>query len=509
MYWKELVRVALIGTDRAKLSPELLKSLEVLGVDTTQETTQVLLEGASMLSLIDKTQGQLQNRKGKLPSPSKSDSTNPCSPKSSNHLSLILNGTFEAALSEFLSHLINNKKSLPSEMLPDLLDQCLSNPELWQKLRFTIGERGEWLIQQNPDWQSLTAVPQKIHWETGNKDQRIALLKHLRKKEPLKVIPIIKTTWEEDSLKERTDFIETLKINLSKKEEPFLENCLDNNRKEIRSVAASILTLLPKSKLVQRMFDRLKKLIILKNGSLKKSKPEISLPENNIDELIRDGIDPSTHWYKGGIKASRLGQMVAIVPPTLWEAHFKKNTEETLQIFIRSNWSELMVQALSEATIKHKIEAWMEVIIIFWIKNHERQRGDNFKPKKLLKVLPAHLFNQLALESLKTKDNIFDENAPITEILKSSDHSWENELTLKVIQKMQDWIAGASSGYWSGWHLQTILKQAAYACNPNLYATLQKGWATNSYIWSNWEQDIDNFLSILKFRKDMIEDLKK
>jgi len=508
MYWKELVRVALIGTDRAKLSPELLKGLEGLGVDTSQDATQVLLEGASMLSLVNKTQGQLKDWKGTLSSPSKLDSINPCSAKSSSHLSLILSGNYEAALSEFLSHLINNKKCIPPEMLPDLLDQCLTNPELWQKLRFTIGERGEWLIKQNSVWQSLTAVPQKIHWETGSKDQRITLLKHLRKKETGKVIPIIKETWEEDSLKERTDFIETLKINLSKKDETFLENCLDHNRKEIRRVAANLLTLLPNSKLGQRMFDRLKNLIILKKGAEKKLNLEISLPENNIDELIRDGIDPSAQLYKGGIKASRLGQMVAIVPPTLWEAHFKKNTEETLQLFIQSNWSELILHALSEATIKHKNESWMEAILSFWLKNHERPRWNNFKPKNLLEMLPAHLFNQLALESLKIKDNIFDENAPITEILKSSDHSWENELTLKVIQKMQDWITGASGDYWSGWHLQTILKQAAYACNPNLYETLQKGWATNSYIWTSWERDIENFLSILKFRKDMIEELK-
>ena len=509
MHWKELVRVALIGTDRAKLSPELLKSLESLGVDTSQDATQILLEGASMLSLINKTQGQLQDWKGTLPSPGKSDSTNPCSPKSSNHLSLILSGNYESALSEFLSHLINNKKCLPPEKLPDLLDQCLSNPELWQKLRFTIGERGEWLIQQNPDWHILTFTPQKIDWETGSSDQRIALLKHLRKYETDKVTPIIKETWEEDSLKDRVKFIETLEINLSKKDEPFLETCLDNNRKEIRKSAAHLLSLLPDSDLVQRMFDRLKNLMVLKTGVLKKSKLEVSLPENEIDELIRDGIDPSAQWYKGGIKASRLGQMIAIVPPKFWEDHFKKDTAETLQLFIRSNWSELLLQALTQAAFKDKNEAWMETIVSFWIQNHDRQRWDNFKPKKLLEILPAHLFNQLALESLNTKDNVFDENAPITEILKSSNHFWKNELTLKVIQKMQDWIAGASSGYWSGWHLRTILKQAAYACNPNLYETLQKGWTTNSYIWTSWERDIDNFLSILKFRKDMIEELEK
>ena len=256
------------------------------------------------------------------------------------------------------------------------------------------------------------------------------------------------------------------------------------------------------------MFERLKKLILLKSGALKKSKLDVTLPENDIDELIRDGIDPSAQWYKGGIKASRLGQMVSIVPPDFWETHFKKNTADTLQLFVRSNFSELLLQALTEATFRHKNEAWMEAIVSFWIQNHARQRWDGFKPKKILEILPVHLFNQLAIESLEGRDNIFGEDAPITEILKSSNHFWEDELTLKVIQKMQDWLTGSSSGYWSGWHLRTILKQAAYACNPNLYETLQKGWTSNSYIWASWERDIDNFLSVLKFRKDMIEALK-
>ena len=508
MLWKELVRVALIGTDRAKLSPEMLKSLDGLGVDTSMEPTQVLLEGAALLSLVNKTQGQLQDWKGTLSSPDKPDSSNPCSPTSSNHLSLILNGNYESALSEFLSHLINNKKHLPPERLPDLLDQCLTNPQLWNKLRFTIGERGEWLVQQNPDWQSLTAAPQKIDWETGSSDQRIALLKHLRKQEPEKVIPIIQTTWEEDSLKNRVSFIETLETNLSKKDESFLENCLDSSRKEIRKAASNLLTLLPESDLVQRIFERLKELMVLKNSVLKKSKLEVALPENDIDDLIRDGIDPSVQWYKGGIKASRLGQMVSMIPPSLWEVHFEKNTEETLQLFIRSNLSELLLQALSEATLKHNDENWMRAIATFWLANHHRQRWDSFNAKNILDKLPATIFNNLAIESLNSKDNLFDENAPITAILKSSDHSWDDELTLKVIQKMQDWIAGESTGYWSGWHLRTILKQAAYACNPNLFETLQKGWTTNSYIWTSWERDIDNFLSVLKFRKDMIEELK-
>ncbi len=509
MYWNELVRVALIGTDRAKLSPEMLKYLEELGVDTTKDTTEVLLEGASLLSLINKTQGQLEDWNGILPTPAKIDSTKPCSPKSSSHLSLILNGTYEPALSAFLSHLINNKKCLPPEMLPDLLDQCLANPQLWEKLRFTIGERGVWLIQQNPEWYGLTEIPQKIHWETGISNQRIALLKYLRKQEPAKVIPLIETTWKEDSLKDRVHFIETLEINLSKKDEPFLENCLDNNRKEIRKAAANLLALLPESNLVQRIFDCLKDLMILKSGALKKSKLEVSLPEDDVDELIRDGIDPSDQWFKGGLKASRLGQMVATIPPNLWESHFEKETEETLQLFIRSNWSELLLQALTEATFKHKNENWMRAITSFWIENHDRQRWDSFNPKKILEVLPAKLFNNLAIESLSSKDNLFDENAPITAILKVNNHPWEDELTLKVIQKMQDWIAGESTGYWSGWHLRTILKQAAYACNPNLFETLQKGWTTNSYIWTSWERDLDHFLSVLKFRKEMIEELKK
>ncbi len=509
MSWNELVRVALIGTDRAKLSPELLKNLEELGVDTSKEATQVLLEGACMLSLINKTQGQLEDWKGKLPASSKANSTNPCSSKSSAHLSLILNGTYEPALSEFLSHLINNKKCLPPERLPDLLDQCLTNPKLWEKLRFTVGERGEWLIQQNPDWQGLIEIPQKIHWETGSSDQRIALLKYLRIHEPEKVIPIIKTTWEEDSLKDRVSFIETLELNLSKKDEPFLERCLDDSRKEIRKAAANLLALIPKSNLIQRIFERLKSLLILKSGALKKSKLEVFLPENDTGELIRDGIDPSAQWYKGGLKASRLGQMVGTIPPNLWEAHFKKDTEETLHLFIRSNESELLLQALSEAALRHKNENWMHAISSFWIKNHNRQRWNSFNPKKLLEVLPVELFNQLAIESLKSKDHLFDENAPITTILKSNNHHWENELTLKVIQKMQDWIAGASSGYWSGWHLRAILKQAAYACNPDLLEPLQKGWTTNSYIWTSWEKDIDHFLSVLKFRKEMIKELKK
>ncbi len=150
----------------------------------------------------------------------------------------------------------------------------------------------------------------------------------------------------------------------------------------------------------------------------------------------------------------------------------------------------------------------MAAIIRFWMENHEHKKWGDFVPKKIIETLPAKVFNQLAMESLASGNPLSDENAPATVLLNSGNHQWEDKLTLAVLNKMQDCIAGKSAGYWSGWHLRTILKHGAYACNPELLETLEKFWETNAYLWASLEQDYNEFLTVLKFRKEMIHELK-
>ena len=509
MSWDELVKVALIGTERTKLSAATKEHLSKLGINTSKNPTNTILEGAALLSLMHKTGSFPKSWIKALPEKSPKEHGAQCSKKSRIHLKLILKGNYGDLLPEFVSYLSRNNKLLPLDYIPDLLDQSLNNSELWNELKKAIGKRGHWLIHQNPDWQALSFQPDISTWETGTRDQRVQLLQYLRGQKSDEVIPLIQSTWNQDALQNKAQFVKTLEINPSAKDELFLESCLNNSRKEIRKPAAKVLASIPESQLCKRMFEQVIDLIKNKaKPSAKKQKLNIKLPEELTDDMIRDGIDPSSRWYKGGMKASRLGQMIAIVPPHFWEQHFKKNAKETLQLFVNSEWSELTLQAVTEAAILHKNMTWAEEILIFWLENFQEARWQYFNPLQIFNIINEAVFNKVALLNIKKKNSLLDEESPLSLLLRSVNLPWQDALSKAFIHAMQKWIDGETAHYWSGWHLRPILKKAALYINPLLFDELSQGWSSHAHAWNSWEKEVDGFLSVLKFRKDFIQELE-
>jgi hypothetical protein len=510
MIWDEIVKVALIGTDRSNLSTAVQESLKQQGVDISKGPTKMLLDGAALYAQLQRSGSYPKPWAGALPDKASNESGTTCSRKSRSHLQLILKGEYLDLLPEFVYHLVKHKKLLPLDLLPSLLDQSKSNNDLWKVLRHAIGERGRWLIQQNPEWQALLFDPQIVDWETGTRDERFALLRYHREHDPAKAREYIQTTWQQDDLKSREQFLKILKTKASKYDEDFLENCLDDRRKEIRKTAASVLTHIPYSKRTDRIFNRLVDQMILneKVGG-KKEKIKIQLPEELSPSLIRDGIDPASRWFKGGVKASRFGQMIAIIPPKRWEVHFEKSATDTLHLFVKTEWSELLLQAVTEATVTHRDMEWAEAILLFWLDNYSKVRWQYFNPIQLFANIDEKVFNKVALIHIQQKSALLDEESPLSLLLRNVNLPWQDLLSTTFIQSMQGWIAGETSHYWSGWHLRPILKKAAIYSNPQLFEQLVKGWSSHSYAWNSWEKEVERFLSVLKFRKDMIEELAK
>jgi len=156
--WDELVKLALLGTDRSTLSPAMKAELQGYGIDTEKEITEVVLESAALYAPLQKAGFQPKQWGGEAISPSPEEEIASCSILSANHLGLILDGRYPFALTEFVERMADYNKCLPFELLPELLDKCVKEEELWHILKPIIGQRGNWLIQLNPAWQKL-AIP--------------------------------------------------------------------------------------------------------------------------------------------------------------------------------------------------------------------------------------------------------------------------------------------------------------------------------------------------------------
>jgi len=519
--WQNIVKTALIGTQRGKLSESDKMALAEFGVKTDAEPAKIVLQAAALIGQMQRVGQELQRRKGGLPTASPAETLDFCSEKAAYNLALLLSSEeFAPALPEFLRHLENAQKIVPPEALPQVLNKCVVDDELWKAIQNAIGERGKWLALQHPQWKNLLVKPVFENWETGKKSERLALLVYLRKHKPAKATALIASTWAEDGFQDRQHFLDTLHVNLSENDEPFLESCLDDKRKEIREIAAFLLSKIKNSALINRLFAEALTFLNIPTRTIKKLKIEVIIPEYFKAEWKRDGIQEKSHQFQVGQKANWLGQIIQKIPPSKWDKYFKLPPDETLDIFLRSEWSELLLQALINATGTFHSESsgWAEAILTFWMNKRNKNRFQNVSIQPLFKAVSKSLFNKMCLLELtpsnrdvanvsQTSGYIDDSEDVATLLMTYGDqYFWEDSLAKAFYFNLTNWLSQETRS-WHGWHYRTILKKMVFKCNPHLHQELIREIPNNSQVWSNWQKDFESFFTILQFRKEMIESI--
>ena len=155
MVWQDLVKTALIGTDKATPSVSTLENLENMGIKAV-DTSEVVLEGAGVLTMLRKGGFPLHDFKKALPEVCKVESAKPVTSKSAHHLKEMLFGKKDKqmgeALIEFIYYAQKNNKILSPELLPALFHLFRGDKKMNGILKAVIGKRGTWLAKQNPDW---------------------------------------------------------------------------------------------------------------------------------------------------------------------------------------------------------------------------------------------------------------------------------------------------------------------------------------------------------------------
>jgi Family of unknown function (DUF5691) len=154
---QDLIKTALMGTDRGGPSVFLLEKAKTLGVKS-DEATEIVLEVAGITALMEKSGLMLREYDKAMPEVAAAETKSLCSVRTAAHLKEILGGKMDEAWGEFVSYAEKTNKIIPPEFLPQLIHYCRGNAQLWVALRPIIGERGLWLVTQHPDWQSLLSI---------------------------------------------------------------------------------------------------------------------------------------------------------------------------------------------------------------------------------------------------------------------------------------------------------------------------------------------------------------
>ena len=364
--WKDFVTAALLGTEQGGAMPPLPAALaDALGPTEALGPEARFLTRAGAVALWRRTGWQAGRPGVTLRSPAPPETAPVVNPASGGHLRAMLGGHCADALPEWLGQVARRGKRVPPELLPALLEWARTNRTQRPLAAAAGGERVHWLATLNPAW-NFAADDAPEHWETGGREQRVAILRQWRATEPALAREQLAAVWSTEPADARTTLLETWTEGLTEADEEFLERALDDRSKEVRQVAADLLSRLPGSAYVARMLARADGLLSFhRGGLLSRSALEVHLPPDPDAAARRDRVDPK--FYEGqkvfGEKAVLLILILRAVPLRHWTERFRQTPAELLQALKKSEFADAVATGWKFAAVRQKDAAWAEALL--------------------------------------------------------------------------------------------------------------------------------------------------
>jgi hypothetical protein len=526
--WNDLAAAALLGTERRAFTvPEADGGLgPLLGGLAGRDPGKALLGAAATLALYRRAGRRPTTDPEPLPPPAPIDARPRPSPTAAAHLAQILSiGLPREVLAEWLTALDEAGRRGPEESLPALLEIGRTDRELRPALLAVLGERGRWLARQNPDWAYAGAGEAAVEpgatdaaWQTGTSEDRVALLRQLRKTDPARGRELVTSTWNAEEPSDRAVFLKAFEVGLSGDDEPFLEAALDDRRKEVRSAAVELLSRLPRSRLVRRVVERVARLLSLPvEGTLStlESEPSgpvagkagpfarIELPEACDKAMQRDGIEPKPTGTKLGEKAWWLSQMLGFIPPTVWGRCWGCPPQDVVQAAIKGKWNDALYPALTRAAIRARDPDWIEALL----PQRKRAALDLNDLRELIQALPPDRRERamLGLLRMDAQGNFFQKVEELSDdgMMLLADHMpapWGEDLAREILGRLP--LNLAKARYYD-YYINRFLKAAGAALPETMALQAASGWTVSEAIRSQF----DEFVALLQFRHDMLKEL--
>ncbi len=481
--WELLTKHAILGTERQAFSlPKTQSPLSSLSAQLeTKEPAEKLLHSAALLTEYRRIGWQPLSFDEKPPLvPSQAETLPQCT--AVGLLRSILqedNSNLQSALiKEWLRLLQAAGQRVPFEFLPILLDKAKQEKNLWPYLKPTMGQRGHWLIQFNPDWQADTDV----RWDTGSHAARLSYLQQVRATDPTKARELLAATWQQETAQARQAFLAIFWSQLSLDDEAFLENCLKDRSQIVRQLAAQMLGSL-ESRFLKQLLERLSTYITIKKTL------EVELPIK-YDKSVWVGIKEKPPSSMGE-KAWWLYQMLLLVRPSFLLAYFELSAESYLKILRRTDFADMLSNALTVATKIHKDQSVATVLV---------------RQSKKANVFLQSLSDLASVFSEKERDSL------LQDYLKTS----KNVITWPQISQMVDLLPNGMSVNLSRALLSTslprLLKQKnnygyaeriSVALAPSCYEEI----SNNKWLSDKTHPATEEFLKIYEFRAQMTKEL--
>ncbi|WP_246083385.1 DUF5691 domain-containing protein [Nonomuraea diastatica] len=448
--WEELASTALVGTDRRPYDGDLLASA---AVEVARRRAGQPLAGVTER---EQEQGQEQAPAEERPAVGR---------RAAERLMRILGGEQERLLAEWLAAAAATGRRVPPYALPELLERGRRDRSIRVHLGVLAGQRGRWLAGLNPAWAYLLEEPTGETWELGSAADRRAHLRRVRSADPARARRLLESTWESETPDDRAEFAEVLADGLSMDDEPFLEQALDDRRREVRQAAANLLTRLPGSRLSQRMAERARACVTIAGKVI-----TVEAPGSCDRAMERDGVRAKPP--RGiGERAWWLQQIIARAPLAIWGHPPARLLQMTIL-----DWDAEVKAAWVRAAVLQKDPEWARAMF-------------GWDPiADLLECLPPGEQQELAADFVRKHDL----DSQLIMVLGGVSSHWRDELATAVLRKI---VKVATT---QPWNLGELVKLAGEHIDPALFPLAESYSPVES---------IQQVAALLRFRADMYNEL--
>jgi hypothetical protein len=414
-----------------------------------------------------------------------------CTPAAAELLLDLLRENSQELIAAWLAAAARTSRRAPHRVIPDLLEMARKNKAMRGNVVAAIDRRGRWVMSQNADWQfaALNFEIDESIWETGNPEQRLALLQQVRKLDPPGAAALLQKTWKDDPADQRTNFVKVFASSLGAADEPLLESMLDDRSKQVRAAAADLLGRLAGSQLQARMTARLLPLLVFKRGLMRNLKLEVTLPADLDLATQRDGIE-KTPPPGTGEKQWWLQQLLSFAPVSNWTTASGLAPADFILLAAKTEFADAILQGLKQAAERQLDPTWIDPLLRHDLATRKRLN------RVLLSVLPAVQFLGLAADVLRARqvgliacsDLINNDNVALDV---SSGRLW--------IQTVADLARSASREDLAV--LYHLPGQCAMRIAPVLRTEIESRWNINDEPWKPLRSAVEKLLRVLEIRE--------
>ena len=495
--WEAIKKIALLGTDRSNISLPLQKLLAGLGTDLDQSEDKVFLDGLTQLSLIYRSARKFP-ASDHIPekSPIAAQQTPPPM-EVAEMLPHILHGDYEAMFQEYLRMLAIRQWTFPPEQLPDFLNECLEQPDLWKSVEDHIGAVAHWLISKNTSWQRLKSIPEEKNWKSKFPVDRLRYYEKLRLHNPENAIGLLEKDWPQLKANTKVDFLNIIAKNTTDAEFDFVERLNVGKSKKVKLALFNIRAQNLNSELVLKVLKAFEeKVFFTIKESKNKTKLIVKLP--TTDEAFDWNLIAQHPEFSGGLRANYLAQFVFLLPLEYLSNHLNKTPDEIVPLFLKNEWAQVLLEAIIYKSISTKEQDWLLAIFKNYLDHSDNPAWNKAWIDEIFSALTRESFTTLALYGMAKGFKIIDAETPLVDLLLGYESSWPDEVSFAFFKLTKQWMQ-KNPRYWEGWYIWQILRKAAFKIDPRKLSVYQKAFNSDP-IWGLAETEIENLLETLAFR---------